>query len=504
MPSRFDKDMLRRSQSMITGKRGEVWPRKVAGDSNSANKSNQSNDSGVLGGGSVVRGVQKATFERDFPSLGAEETQGAPEVGRVSSPGLSSAIQSLPISTSAVIGGPGRTSALAEVPVIIASNTSTGVSSVQQTVPASSAPVSPRMMTGLNMAETLAQSPSRARTAPQSSVANQRLEELAIIQSRRLIPVTPSMPKASVLSPSEKPKPKIGQQQNQLPSSHLVNHTLRGGPTRLDVPKTSQMGKLHILKPVRERNGVSPTVKDSLSPTNGSKVVNSPLAVGPSGAGSAPLRGSSNNPDLASAERKPAAAPTTVERRPTSQAQSRNDFFNLMRKKSSTNPHSAVPDHGPAISQPILDKSNELITEVASTSVSPQGRDAPLLDSFGGDCLTENRDDNHDMTHNNNACDGSPTYCNKGEKNASTDAIVHPDEEEAAFLRSLGWEENAGDDEGLTEEEISSFCKEFMKLKPSSKLLQGMQPKIHLLLNSDMGSFGGASSELSSSDSKPE
>lgn len=34
-----------------------------------------------------------------------------------------------------------------------------------------------------------------------------------------------------------------------------------------------------------------------------------------------------------------------------------------------------------------------------------------------------------------------------------------PDEEEAAFLRSLGWEENTGE-EALTREEIESFLSE--------------------------------------------
>jgi hypothetical protein len=34
------------------------------------------------------------------------------------------------------------------------------------------------------------------------------------------------------------------------------------------------------------------------------------------------------------------------------------------------------------------------------------------------------------------------------------------EEEEAKFLRSLGWEENSGEDEGLTEEEINAFIQE--------------------------------------------
>lgn len=152
LPSRFEKDGLRRSQSMISGKRGLSI----------ANKNNHNNGNIVLGGVSPIRSVHKAAFERDFPSLGAEERRTEPEIGRVPSPGLSTAIQSLPIGPSTVIGGDGWTSALAEVPVIVGSN-GTGTSPVQ----ANSALVGSSTTTGLNMAETLAQGPTRVQTTPQ-------------------------------------------------------------------------------------------------------------------------------------------------------------------------------------------------------------------------------------------------------------------------------------------------------------------------------------------------
>ncbi|GJS95002.1 hypothetical protein Tco_0801970 [Tanacetum coccineum] len=45
-----------------------------------------------------------------------------------------------------------------------------------------------------------------------------------------------------------------------------------------DISKASSTGgKLHILKPSFERNGITPTPKESLSPTSGSKVPYSPL-----------------------------------------------------------------------------------------------------------------------------------------------------------------------------------------------------------------------------------
>lgn len=160
LPSRFEKEGLRRSHSSVSTKRGESWTKKLAADSTSVNKTSHSHNNG--GGG--ISGV-KTAFDRDFPSLGAEEKQTDAEAGRVPSPGLSSAIQSLPIGNSVVIGGDGWTSALAEVPVIVASNGSS--TSVVQPVQSASISTTTSMTTGRNMAETLAQGPPRAQTAPQ-------------------------------------------------------------------------------------------------------------------------------------------------------------------------------------------------------------------------------------------------------------------------------------------------------------------------------------------------
>ena len=85
---------------------------------------------------------------------------------------------------------------------------STGFSSIQQIVVSALASGLPNTTAGLNMAEALAQAPSRARITPQLPVNTQRLEELAITQPRQLIPVTHSMPKPSVLNSSDKSKPK--------------------------------------------------------------------------------------------------------------------------------------------------------------------------------------------------------------------------------------------------------------------------------------------------------
>ncbi|KAJ9538006.1 hypothetical protein OSB04_030739 [Centaurea solstitialis] len=476
LPSRFEKEGLRRSHSSVSAKRGESWPRKVvAPDSSNANKNSHNNGSALRSGGGGAIGSVKTAFERDFPSLGAEEKQIDPEIGRVPSPGLTTAIQSLPIGNSAVIGGDGWTSALAEVPVIVGSNGSN--TSVPPPVQSTSISATASITTGRNMAETLAQGPPRAQTAPQLSVGTQRLEELAVKQSRQLIPMTPSMPKALALNSSDKPKPKVGQL--QLQSSHLVNHTHSPRPistTKFDASKTSSgVGKLHVLKPSRERNGITSISKDNLSPTSAaaSKLPNSPLAV-TSVVGSAPLRNLGNNPTFAVAV-KPGGVAATLEKRSSSQAQSRNDFFNLMRKKSMTNNSSAVtPDTGSSI--PASDKPE-----------TPGGDDPVAVDGSGGVQVSSGNKD--DLS----SCNGDATERSNGKNNSSSDTnILYSEEEEARFLRSLGWEETGDEEEGLTEEEISSFYRDvskYLNLQAASKIFK---PK---LLIPRMGNNGDISSD---------
>ena len=165
LTNRIQKDTLRRSSSMVSRKHVELMPRRAASDLKNGSGNTHTNGNGLISGGTFGSSSQKAVFEKDFPSLGSEDRQGVADIARVSSPGLSSSVQSLPVGSSALIGGEGWTSALAEVPTIIA-NSSTSSSSAAQTVVASSSGTSSGMA-GLNMAETLTQAPSRTRTAPQ-------------------------------------------------------------------------------------------------------------------------------------------------------------------------------------------------------------------------------------------------------------------------------------------------------------------------------------------------
>ncbi|XP_022141430.1 flocculation protein FLO11 isoform X3 [Momordica charantia] len=500
LSNRIDKDALRRSHSMVSRKQGELFHRRIATDPKIGVSSSLNNGTGMPSGTSVGSSIQKAVFEKDFPSLGSEEKQGTSDIGRVSSPGLSSPVQSLPIGNSALIGGEGWTSALAEVPNIIGS--STGSSSFQQTVPAISGAGLLSVTAGLNMAEALVQAPSRARAVPQVSelfVKTQRLEELAIKQSRQLIPVTPSMPKAMVLNSSDKSKPKLASRTGELnvtikggqPQPLPVHHTnqTRGGHVKSDAQKSSH-GKFLVLKP--RENGVSLAVKDVPSPTSNANnmAANSQFALAPS-VPHAPLR-SPNNSNVSSVERKIASldlkSGSTLEKRPSlSQVQSRNDFFNLIKKKTPKSSSAILSDSCPAVKSPTIGQSNELTREEINIPASPRVVENGAVETRNGDSSEEVQ-----------------ASCDSGEKLASHVGAESLDEEEAAFLRSLGWDESYGEDEGLTEEEINSFYEElqYMNLKPPTKMVRCIQPKIFVPSESHEDSKDGAGSELSSSDSE--
>ncbi|KAE8720133.1 pumilio-like protein 4-like [Hibiscus syriacus] len=153
--SRVEIDTFRQSHSMVSRKQADPLAQRTAVDSRDRSISNNDNDKGLVSGGAIGSSIQKDAFRKDFPSLGIEERQSVPEIA--------SYISWFELSFS----------------VFILS-------------------VVPSATSALNMAVALAQAHSRVRTASQLSVNTQRREELAIKQSRQLIPETPSMPKGSI------------------------------------------------------------------------------------------------------------------------------------------------------------------------------------------------------------------------------------------------------------------------------------------------------------------
>ncbi|XP_004515670.1 uncharacterized protein [Cicer arietinum] len=493
---RIERDTLRRSHSLVSRKQSDLVTHRGAVDTRSGGNCNQSNGNDVLSGGSISSSLHKSVFDKDFPSLGGDERLGTTEIGRVSSPGLgASASQSLPVGSSPLIGGEGWTSALAEVPSIIGSS-STGSLTAQQTVTPTSGSVLSSTSAGLNMAEALVQTPSRVQTTPQVSVNTQRLEELAIKQSRQLIPVTPSMPKALVNNSSDKSKPKTtlrnaemnmaAKSVPQQPSAmHIVHHSVRNGNAKGDAPKTS--GKFTDLKSVVWENGVSPTAKEASTPTSYSNSRPGNHVAVASAVASAPLRNPNNV--KTTAERKPASldlkvGSTTDKKHSSSQAQSRHDFFNLIKKKTQMN-SSVLPDSSPVVSPATTDKSGEVNMETVEPPASPQ--------DLGNRAEVTRNGNAHVEIHRLPEID--------------VRKYSSPDEEEAAFLRSLGWEEedSGEEDEGLTEEEINAFYQECLKLGTTTlKLCPGMQPKLSKFFESYATNLNGASAGSSSSDSGSE
>ncbi|KAI6689368.1 hypothetical protein NL676_026196 [Syzygium grande] len=490
--NRIEKDPLRHSHAMIPRRHGELLPRHVVPEVKNGSNDAQDNiaKNGPISG---VSTIHHAVSEKDFPLLGAEERQGMADKGRALSPGLPANINCLPGASSALASSEGWTSALVQAPSISPTN---GVQSSSHQQNAVAAPVcgTATATTGLKMAEALAQAPLRAKTAPPLSVKTQRLEELAIKQSRQLIPVTPSGSKTSVLNLSEKSKSKAavrngerisavrsGQQQLSLSANQFV----RGGHTKLDSPQTPHAGKFLVLKSTRE-NGVSHAPKDMGSPTSVSS--SKSLSGQPNVASSvapAPLK-IVNNPTHSSLEDKSAVSflnPVTVlEKRPSSShAQSRSEFFNLIKRKNSTKGSSVLLESGPVISSPSKESSCQIIEESVNAPGSPDN--GGEMCSSGGSSLEALR------------------LPNDEDDGVSFTAAVYPNEEEVAFLRSLGWDENAGEDEGLTEEEINAFYQECTKLRPSPNVCRGVESILSKLSETRIGSIGGASAEIIPSDS---
>ncbi|CAI0395445.1 unnamed protein product [Linum tenue] len=415
---RNEKDTLRRSHSMVTRKQSDVLSRRVASDlKNRSSSSNHVNGNGLISDSVLGSTAQKTTFEKDFPSLGTEERPVVPDVVRVSSPGLSNGVQSLSVGISALISGEGWTSALAEAPPVVGT-ISTGSAPTAQVI-TSSGSAAPTAMAGLNMAEALTQAPSRARTTPQVLNASDKLK-----------------PKGGVRSGEMNMVKNLQQQQQQPPSFlHPTNQSLLGGKS--EVPKTTH-GKLFILKPGRE-NGVSASPKDVAT-----RVLNAQqaaAAAATSVVASVAPRSPINPPKIFSGgERKSNAMIPgfSIEKKPSlSQAQSRNDFFNLLKKKTSGNASMVVTDSSTGV---VSSAGGEEKSNVA-LSKEPVG-DLESSQALGGRLSSSN-----------------------GGSTEPSEEVQRFSEEEAAFLRSLGWEETSGEDEGLTEEEINAFYQEVNQKK---------------------------------------
>ncbi|KAL6525166.1 hypothetical protein OROMI_030759 [Orobanche minor] len=448
--NRAEKSGLRRSQSLVSRKPGDPLPRRVEDSRISGN--------GVLSGGINLSTTQKAVFEKDFPSLRTEEKQGVAGTRRILSQGLSSVVQSLPIANAGFLCGEKWTSALVEVPPILANNGTGQSPFIQNAVTDSNSTSGVSSTACLNMAKALSQpAAARVHANPQQPDKSQRLEELAIKKSRQLIPMVPSstdkpkQPKTAVRT-NETTVVSRGAIHPQPQSTHIANQS-RARQIKSDPGSTSHVGKFIVLKPGREiitsgaKDGFSSDTNFSRVNTNGQAATAPPTptaSTSPS-VSSSMVSALENNASALTISSRP-----TVDKKPTKSllAKSRSEFFNLMRRKASP---SATTTHSDSISS-IL----PTIAETFAEEFNEGHADASSRHLENGDVGDNN-------SNNNNSLSGNGS--------------IYPDEEEAAFLRSLGWDENGGEDEGLTEEEINAFYQEYMNRRPSMEPSRSSQLK---------------------------
>ncbi|KAK9713816.1 hypothetical protein RND81_06G052900 [Saponaria officinalis] len=459
------EDPLRRSQSLVSRRPGEHLQQRIPADMRNGVFKNHDNGNGSRSSVASVTGTQKVSFERDFPVLGSEERPKTPDVIRVSSPGLSRCIQSLSISNPQSVGSESWTSALVEVPSCPGNNSGAGsipaLHSADTAASSSSSSLSVPVSTstGLNMAEALVQVPAQAHNAAQPSAQLQR-DEFALAQSKKLIPMTPSMPKTLAPSSSLKLKPKTATRSSEIvvnPKNGVHHPTplqvgsqsVRGVAVRGDGPKSPSSGKLLLLKSGRE-NGISPTFKDLQSPTaiinnraaDGHSIGNPSVASGPS-KNTHPSKISPGKQRTSGSGLNPGAG---IDKRT-----SRSNFFKLMREKSLNNTSGSISSVDSATSDVADNSGKEAKEQEDSAQTTPAVTTSEL--KCGDETCT--------MT------------------DSSSPSMEIDNEKERAFLLSLGWEDQAeGDEEGLTEEEIYACYIDVLKQCPTSRLCRVLQAKI--------------------------
>ncbi|CAN7116413.1 uncharacterized protein LOC117133009 isoform X2 [Brassica rapa] len=296
------------------------------------------------------------------------------------------------------------TSALAEVPIVIDKSASDPVAANVATLTGQTR----------NMAEALLQ-PPRTSTPPQI----QRLEDRAL----KLIPVLPSTPKGSVLSSSDKSKTKPMARSGETGLASFRNTHQQSSIRLGNLPSNSgsqikpdTTKKMVVLKPaVKESASPRPT-NNSLAAAAASQMIAAPSAPSTSSAQS------TNNPR----ELKGASVNMPAEKKLSlAQTQSRNAFFStLKKKKTSTN---------------ISTSSCTISKELVASDPSSVERDDMVMERVE----------------------------KVSERVSVFESTDLPDEKEAEFLKSLGWDENNTEVEALTDEEIRAFYEQHKEVKPS-------------------------------------
>ncbi|KAJ7552240.1 hypothetical protein O6H91_06G047400 [Diphasiastrum complanatum] len=336
-------------------------------------------------------------------------------------------------------------------------------------------------------------------------VESLRLEELELRQSRQLIPMKPSIPKTMVVSPREKLKPK-------------VIRSVEMGPSI--VPKGNLGSNLAV-----DSLGISQTS----GPNAGSTFQRKPKQLFDRRAvpiSSSPLN---SGTDGGPTQRPKEPGAGAEDKRPSVQVQNRTDFFNTLRRKaaeSGDNRSNFVRSDSVLVDKTEEpSKKNELDTSLA-ISKNYAGDDATKLQEsrtkesevHDNDSKTIFSDSTLETTiiarsnsHGKNVrisanglivdeVEFATTKSSMDLSDKVSDAATNYEEEEEAFMRSLGWEDNAEEEEALTEEEIKAFYEQHGKFLATSRTSWHKQRLKDFVMHSYIESPSSISSDLTSSE----
>lgn len=520
VPGKFDVNVkLKRSQSMGLSASGKVT--EVVSTAPSAN-------------GNSATHAQKTVFEHNFPTLGIDDKQGSPrssigsvsissprpsmanshlvwqgnsrsDFSRASSPGLTGGfanpISTVPASISA--GSDFWSSALADVPTsngnaqgnTVAANAAP-IASFSQTSASLVGPVT--SATPLNMAEALTQNPPRVRTPPQSSLESQRLEELALRQSRQLIPMTPSLPKTMSLVDKTKKSSRTADGSTTSLKQQLNSSQKLVTPSKVDTSKPSQ-GKLLLLKPIKD--GI---LVPSTSKSDGSQVVTQgnvgfhTVSTGSTTPGQRKQIHDRRGTFVTDGLRSKDSTLLPDDKRTALNAQNRSDFFNTLRKKAAGNVSNS------STCEAKTDSLTPRAIDGAHVDINSEAKENGVCDDLHFSESSFKIQSNGDVaisSGNGSMKDGFVEVAESKEENRHSPSPGDLEEEEAAFMRSLGWEENEEGSE-LTEEEINAFYQS-LQTREKKKLLKS-KGNHNFRAEHVVGSVESMSSGLSSSDSETE
>ncbi|XP_066321881.1 uncharacterized protein [Miscanthus floridulus] len=256
-----ERDRMNRTCS-----KADTWNKGSGSTSrNNAVSSSRSNDkSSTVASTGTVNSVRNAALGTSISnasvrtSLSSEDKNGRQSISKVSSPGISTAIQNVPM-----ISPDGWSSMLADLPLLSDPKKSLATSSLLHIAPSKQTEVVPNSGTALSMAETVMQAPVRISIRPQLSTEAQKIEERTLKQLT-LRPITPPASKSSALSSLKTKGTRLGDPTGPSKTSQLLKIQSANGSTRApvkaDVSKLSQPGSYQVLS--REQNGTAHTTKD--------------------------------------------------------------------------------------------------------------------------------------------------------------------------------------------------------------------------------------------------